>query len=144
LLHQTNVASQTNVKAIQWTYKGGGAFARLYVDPETGNLVFVGGQIDCHQAGMVNTQGLSATATPACNLSGVKVPVPAGASQIAIKFATREPDPAYGVLVECNWITAKAVTAKTIDGFTVLFDKDRPPPSGATLDWFVVRGAVKT
>jgi len=36
-----------------------------------------------------------------------------------------------------TWLSSRAVTARTADGFRVEFD--RPAPEGATLDWMLVR-----
>jgi len=41
------------------------------------------------------------------------------------------------LIVEQSWLGNRAISDKTADGFTVTFDK--PAPSGATLDWMLVR-----
>lgn len=48
-----------------------------------------------------------------------------------------EPDTSYGVIVTPSWLTTVRVTSKTTAGFTI--DFGTAAPSGATVDWFLVR-----
>jgi hypothetical protein len=147
-LQQTNVAGHPNVKAIQWSWGFDGSdparhplrYARLYVDPDSGNLVFTGQHIDCRTpgAGIVNARGLSASATPARNLCGIDAPVPSGASDLQVTFRVPEPDADYAVQVTPSWLTPCAVTGKTPQGFAVRFGT--PAGAAAALDWVIVRG----
>ena len=80
---------------------------------------------------------LSAEETPARNLRGKFVPVQAGARTAAIRFPTPEPDADYAVFIEQTWLSNRAVSERTAQGFRVEFE--RPAPEGATLDWMLVR-----
>jgi len=110
----------------------------LFVD-EQGTFVLAGNHVNFNRKGAILQAGLSATPTPAHNLSGVNVPVPVNATELVVAFATvaKEEDVSYGIQVECSWLTLTAVTAKTIDGFKVLFGQKAP--AGASLDWLLVR-----
>ncbi|HET7503786.1 MAG TPA: hypothetical protein VFK02_22350 [Kofleriaceae bacterium] len=123
---------------IVWAVKGGWpTYSALHADPATGDFVFEGGNLNHQQHGAVNLGGLCATATPAKNLRGIGAPVSIGATTLPIVFANAESDAVYGVMVECSWLTMKAVNTKTTAGFTVTFSVAAPP--GATLDWLLVR-----
>jgi len=109
--------------------------ASLKVTKESGDLVFQGG--DARFSGSVVAKGLSADETPARNLRGKKVPVKAGAKAAEIKLPSPEPDADYAVFIEQTWLTNRAVTERTAEGFRVAFDQ--AAPEGATLDWLLVR-----
>lgn len=68
----------------------------------------------------------------ACNLA-----VPAGAARLAVVFARREQDAAYGVAASASWATTVAVTAKSATGCTLAFGT--AAPAGATVDVAVFR-----
>jgi hypothetical protein len=130
--------SQLNDKPnrITWLCKGMTWGSSLHADPASGNFVFFGGDLDFQDRGSLHQSGLSATGIAARNLSAVKVPVPAGAKEIVLPLR-QEHDADYGILVECSWLTLKAVTDKTKTSFKILFDT--AAPAGATLDWLLVR-----
>lgn len=109
--------------------------ATLTVGRETGDLRFEGG--DARFSGSVVARGLSGDETPARNLRGKRVPVPAGATSVAIEFPTAELDDDYAVFVEQSWFTDRIVTDQTEKGFTVTFDK--AAPAGARVNWVLVR-----
>jgi hypothetical protein len=125
---------------IRWLHRGNTLSSTLHADPAGGNFVFAGGDLDLGQRGTLRQSGLSATATAARNLSGVEVPVAAGATELAVTFPPDrdEQDAAYGVLVESSWITARAVTDKQTTGFKVRFGT-AVPAGGGRLDWLLVR-----
>ena len=108
--------------------------ATLTVNREGGAFEFVGGGISAGGA-VTNVAGLSGDAKSARNLRGKNVA--ATGTSMKIKFATPEADGDYAVFVEQSWLGNRAISDKTADGFTVTFDK--PAPSGATLDWMLVR-----
>ena len=109
--------------------------ALLKVSKDTGDLVFEGG--DARFSGSVVAKGLSADDTPARNLRGKLVPLTTGTKKAEIRFPVPEPDANYAVFVEQTWLSNRAVTERTAEGFQVEFD--RPAPEGATLDWMLVR-----
>lgn len=109
----------------------------LHARPDNGNFVFTGGDIDHMNKGSIKLKGLSATDTPAQNLRDFNVPVAVGETQLNITFPVAETDDKYAVIVECSWITNKAVKDKATTGFTVEFDQ--PAPAGAKLDWLLIR-----
>ncbi|MPZ71501.1 MAG: hypothetical protein GEU71_18570 [Actinobacteria bacterium] len=145
-----------NIQKIKWRLKRDPwAVSTLHADPETGNFVFsVGGHdieesghIDHRQRGSINLQGLSATSTPAHNLRGINKPVEAGDTSHEVPFATPEATDEYAVMVECDWLTLKAVKKwknpqdpndQRSWGFTIRFDQP-PPAGGGKVDWFLVR-----
>ena len=102
--------------------------ATLTVSRDAGQLTF---------SGSARFAGLSGEDAPARNLRGKNVPVPAGATELAVVFPVAEADGDYSVFVEQNWLGNRAVTAQTAQGFTVAFDK--PAPADAKLHWLIVR-----
>lgn len=130
---------QGNIHALRWFVKDGAGASTLYADPVTGNFMLAGGDIDLQlNGGTINQIGLSATSIPAQNLSGVGVDVASGAISITVTLPREEPDADYAVLVECSWLTLKAITNKTAKQFTVEFSA-APGVAGGKLDWFLVR-----
>jgi hypothetical protein len=124
-----------NLKPIQWRVPS--RVARVHVDPQTADFVFSGGNLDVQGQGVVRQGGVSATTTPAHNLRGIGVRVPAGAKRLTVRFDQPEADAAYSVVVQGNWFTLDRVTAKRPDGFDVEFTE--PAPQEAALDWQLVR-----
>ena len=102
--------------------------ATLTVSRDAGQLTF---------SGSARFAGLSGEDAPARNLRGKNVPVPAGATELAVAFPVAEADGDYSVFVEQNWLGNRAVIAQTAQGFTVAFDK--PAPADAKLHWLIVR-----
>ncbi len=127
-----------NEQKIRWFKAGGASASTLHARPDNGDFVFAGGNVDHTNNGSIKLKGLSATGTPAQNLRDFNVPVAVGETQLNITFPVTEADASYAVLVECSWITNKAVKDKTTNGFTVVFDQ-LTPQSGGTLDWLLVR-----
>ena len=110
--------------------------ASLTVSKTTGELNFQGEGIRAN--GPVSAaNGISGDKTPARNLRGKNVTVPKGATSLRIQFARPEADADYAAFVEQTWITERAVSDKSPDGFTVSFAK--PAPADARLDWLIVR-----
>ena len=97
---------------------------------------FTGGGI---QAGgpASGVSGLSGDATPAHNLRGKNLRVASGTTTVAIRFAQAETNADYAVFIEQTWLTNRAITEKTADGFTITFAD--AAPKNATLDWMLVR-----
>jgi hypothetical protein len=124
-----------NAKTFQWRQPKG--VARFHVDPKTSNFTFTGGQIDLQDRGAVRQGGLSATASPAHNLRGINLPVPKGAKELYVAFATPKTDAVYSLTVQPNWLTRDAVTEKKPTGFKVVFDT--PADEGARIDWQLIR-----
>ncbi|MFT5470525.1 MAG: hypothetical protein ACI8UO_005654 [Verrucomicrobiales bacterium] len=110
--------------------------AQLTVSRNTGEFQFEGGGI---QAGgpASGVTGLSADATPARNLRGKNIAVEAGQTSVQIRFLQPETNEDYAVFVEQSWLTNRAITEKTAEGFTVKFAE--PAPAAAGLDWMLVR-----
>jgi hypothetical protein len=109
----------------------------LGVEPKTGTFVLTGGNVSLSGQGLAQTRGLSATAQPANNLRGINLAVPAGQTELQVKFPTPEADDQYAVSLTPSWLTNLAVTAKTATGFTVQFGT--AAPAAAKLDWVMVR-----
>lgn len=122
-----------HAQPIKWRHANGET--SLMVDPQTGDMRIKGSPLEV--AAVKQVHGISATAVAAQNLRGINIPVPKGATILEVKFPGPEPDEAYLVTVELGWLTAKAITRKTRDGFTVQFEK--PAPQSARLDWLLIR-----
>jgi len=110
--------------------------ATLTVNRKTGELTFEGEGI---QAGgpASGVTGLSAEKTPARNLRGKNISVSKGQKELQVKFAHAEADKNYAVFVEQSWLSNRAISNKSAEGFTVQFAE--PAPENATLDWMLVR-----
>jgi hypothetical protein len=129
-------SSKTGITKAVSTPAGESNVASLTVNRATGEFQFTGGGI---QAGgpASGLTGLSGDATPARNLRGKNIPVKAGERSIQIRFPQPEADPDYAVFVEQTWLTNRAITDKTAEGFTVTFADDAP--EHASIDWMLVR-----
>ncbi|MBC8872840.1 MAG: hypothetical protein H8E44_25685 [Planctomycetes bacterium] len=110
--------------------------AVLTVSKETGRLQFQGDGVSTGGP-ITDVQGISAGPTPARNLRGKNVPVASGATSIHVRFPQPESDGDYAVFLEQSWLTNRAVSDKTSDGFTVTFAA--AAPEKAALDWMIVR-----
>jgi hypothetical protein len=121
---------------ITWSYDNGKKESKLWVDNKTGVLNYEGGAIHVN-GGLVTTSGLSGTETPANNLRGVNVPVPAGQKTLTVTFPRAENDANYAVFLETTWLSQRAITAQTPAGFTVTFSE--AVPEGAKLHWTLIR-----
>lgn len=110
--------------------------ASLTVSRETGEFQFAGGGV---QAGgsVSGVAGLSADAKAARNLRGKNVPVAATSTSIKVRFQQPEADGDYAVFLEQSWLSNRAISDKSPEGFTVTFAS--PAPDKATLDWMIVR-----
>jgi hypothetical protein len=130
--------NQPNNRAqpIKWIYGEDRQEATLTVSPQTGVMTFDGGGIAA-PGGLTQVRGLSGTQTPANNLRGIKVAVPAGSQSIDIPFPRQEADDQYAVFVELSWLTVKAITKQNTQGFTVTFEN--APQQDSFLHWMLVR-----
>ena len=124
------------VQPIKWRYANGAKEASLTVSPEDGVMKFEGGGLAI-PGGLINLKGLSGTALAAQNLRGIHVVVPAGSREFTVKLPKSEPDAAYAIFIEPNWLTGHAVTSQTDTGFTIAFET--AAPTGAKLHWLLVR-----
>lgn len=110
--------------------------ASLTVSRQTGEFQFAGGGVQT--GGSVSgVAGLSGESQPAKNLRGKNLAIKSEATIIQVKFPQAESDDDYAVFLELSWLTERAITQKTADGFTVTFSK--PAPNGAKLDWMILR-----
>ncbi|MHB9130325.1 MAG: hypothetical protein ACYDBB_04425 [Armatimonadota bacterium] len=121
---------------IKWLYADGAKEATLTVATKDGTMRFEGGGFSL-PGGVQNVAGLSATSTKAQNLRGIDVAIPAGVKEFTVKFPQPEADGAYAVFVELGWLTNRAITSRTKDGFTVQFEI--APAANATMSWLLVR-----
>jgi hypothetical protein len=126
-----------NLKPLRWLMPAGVPTARFYARPTDGAFVLEGRGLELNHQGTTLHAGISATATPARNLRGIQVPVPAGATTLDIVFVQPEADAAYSLTVQPNWFTLDRVATRTATGFTVEFQT--AAPAGATLDWQLLR-----
>jgi hypothetical protein len=110
--------------------------AALTVSKETGRLRFAGGGVSTGGP-VTDVTGLSAEEQPARNLRGKNVPVTAGATAFRVRFPQPEGNGDYAVFIEQSWLTNRAVSEKTSEGFTVTFAT--AAPDKAILDWMIVR-----
>ncbi len=117
-------------------------YARIGYDPREDAFNFArrdGGGFSVHFGGaqLRRVAGISATSTTTGNLRGILVPVPEGATELDVALPMPEPDRAYAVTVTPSWPVAVGVSARGTAGFTVCFGG--AAPTGATLDWVLVR-----
>jgi hypothetical protein len=130
------VFAQPGVEApIVWNY---GKFkeATLAVTRDTGVMKVQANGLEVGTT-VSKVAGLSGSSTPSSNLRGVNVKVDSGKSKITIKFTKPEPDAEYAVFIETTWLTGRAITEQTPEGFTVEFEKS--PAKDAKLHWLLVR-----
>ena len=137
----TNAAlffKQPNHRAqpLKWLYADSKKAATLTVSADDGSLQFTGGAVTV-PAIQVKDGGLSASATPAHNLRGLHIRVPAGSKELTVKFPQPEADDNYMVMPELSWLSVHAVTNRAPDGFTVQFAT--PPAADAELSWLLIR-----
>jgi len=130
------IAQPKHSAPIVWRYDEGKKEARMTVDNRTGRLTYEGGPIQS-DAGITALGGISGTDVAARNLRGVAVPVTAGVKTIIVKFPRAEADENYAVFIETNWLSQRAITVRTAEGFTVTFATEAP--KNAILDWTLVR-----
>jgi hypothetical protein len=121
---------------ITWRYDEGRKAASLTVSPQDGTMTFDGTGLAV-PGGLAAVSGISGTATPARNLRGIAVPVPAGSQTLDVVFAQAESDADYAIFVQLNWLTAHAVTTRTTRGFAVQFAQ--PAGAHSHLHWLLVR-----
>lgn len=110
--------------------------ASLKVSRESGEFQFTGKGLQAGGA-VSGVTGLSGDSKPAKNLRGKNLSVEASATTYKVTFPTPEADADYAVFIEQSWLSNRAISDKTPEGFTVTFDK--PAPAKATLDWMLVR-----
>lgn len=121
---------------IRWRNEVAGS-SSLIVEPQTGDFVLTGGNVDVSGNALEQVKGISATDKAAHNLRGIDVAVPQPGTELVVTFATPEPDAEYAVGVTPSWMTALCVADKTARGFTVRFAT--PAPAGGKADWLMVR-----
>jgi len=119
---------------VKWKHDKGET--TLIVDPKSGDMSIIGSTLTVATAKGVH--GLSGTNVAANNLRQINAEVSPDAKKLNVKFAQPEPDAQYAIMTKCSWITLDAVAEKTVNGFTVLFDK-AAPSQGGTIDWLLVR-----
>ncbi|QDU30400.1 hypothetical protein ETAA8_55400 [Anatilimnocola aggregata] len=110
--------------------------ASLTVSRETGEFQLAGGGLNSGGA-VSGVAGLSGDDRAAMNLRGKNLVVAGEATTLKVKFPRPEADGDYAVFLELSWLTERAVSDKTAEGFTVTFAK--PAPANAKLDWMIVR-----
>jgi len=125
-----------HLQPIRWRNDVVGS-SSLTVEPATGDFVLAGGNLDLSGKSLEQTRGISATQTPAANLRGIDVAVPANATDLTIQFATPESDAAYALSVLPSWPTIVSSPTKSATGFTLQFGT--PAPQRARLAWIMVR-----
>jgi hypothetical protein len=59
------------------------------------------------------------------------------AGPVTVTFATPEADAEYAVFVETSFLSQRAITARTPEGFTVQFET--APSADGRIDWVLVR-----
>lgn len=125
-----------NVQPIRWRNDVVGS-SSLIVEPETGDFVLAGGNVDVSGKSLERVRGISGTDTPAANLRGIDVPIEVGATEAEIRFGVAEKDAKYAVAITPSWMTNVCSPTKTAEGFTVRFGT--PAPEGATIQWIMLR-----
>lgn len=124
-----------SVQDIVWTTAKGQV--RLYARPDNGDFMLEGKNLCLNDHSVTRQTGLSGTAVAANNLRGIDVPVPAGAKQVVIKFATPEANAVYFITVSPYWETKTWIKHKRADGFTVAFSD--APTEAERMDWQLIR-----
>lgn len=81
--------------------------------------------------------GLSATDVASHNFRGVGVPVKAGQRKLFVAFPRPEIDAHFAVFAETSWVTARAITQQSPDGFVV--ELDGSATADGRIHWLIVR-----
>jgi hypothetical protein len=110
--------------------------AVLTVSRETGEFNFKGGGVRAG-GGVAEVHGLSGDKTQARNLRGKNIAIEEKATTLHIRFPQPEADGDYAVFIEQSWLTNRAISDKTAEGFTITFAA--PAPAGGKVDWMIVR-----
>ena len=123
---------------IKWSYGDAAArkAASLTVSPADGTIRLDGNAVAA-PGGLAEVAGLSGSPTKANNLRGLNVPVKQGAKEVTVKFPMPEADAEYAVFVESSFLSQRAITSRTPEGFTVQFET--APAADARIDWVLVR-----
>ncbi len=100
-------------------------------------LSAVNNALNLNGSGIAEVKSIAVTGEAGSNLRGMDVKVPAGVKTFEVKFPQAEPNGNYALTVQPNWLCRWAVTAKTAQGFTVVFDE--ASNSKSTLDWQLIR-----
>jgi hypothetical protein len=129
------IAQPTKPAPITWMYDGSKKSANLVVD-QKGKLTFDGNGANI-SGGITTLGGISGTTVEARNLRGIGVIIAKGQTTVEVKFPRAENDADYAVFVETNWLSQRAIAARTPQGFTVTFAT--AAPDNARLDWTLVR-----
>lgn len=132
------VQPHQRAQPIKWNYGDDkpSATTSLTVSPTDGVMTIDAPSVAV-PGGLTKTASLSATEKRASNLRGIKAVVKAGSKEVTIKFPVAETDDEYAVFLELSWLTNRAVTEQTAEGFTVKFDT--APATDAKLHWLIVR-----
>lgn len=110
--------------------------ASLTVSRQTGEFQFKGQGLQTGGA-VSGVTGLSGDSKPAKNLRGKNVTIEANSTTVKVRFPQAEADGDYAVFIEQSWLSNRAISDKTPEGFTVTFEK--AAPAKATIDWMLVR-----
>ena len=95
------------------------------------------GALKLNGSGLTEVRSLAAGPVVGRNLRGIDVAVPVGVREFTVRFPQPEPDAVYSLTVQPNWLCRWAVTDKSAEGFTVIFDEAATETS--TIDWQVIR-----
>lgn len=120
-----------------WLRNKPNARSTLTVDPESGDFRFSGGILRGSGLVLAGGTGISAGETPARNLRGIRIPVPAGAAKIEVRFPAPEADGDYAVMIQPSWFTMDRIAAQDSGGFVGEFSE--PAPEHAYIHWTMIR-----
>ncbi len=120
---------------MQWRHSGNQR-TELTVSPTDGVMRISGSGLEV-AGGIRQAGGLSGEATPARNLRGKNLLIPAGAVEFTVTFPRPEADADYALFLEQSWLGNRAIREQAATGFTVIFDQPAPP--NARLHWMLVR-----
>lgn len=123
---------------IKWSYAiaGKSKQASLTVSPADGTLRLDAPAV-ATPGGLAEVAGLSGSTVKARNFRGLNVPVKQGAKEVSVRFPTPEADADYAVFVESSFLSQRAITSRTPEGFTVQFET--APSADGRIDWVLVR-----
>jgi WD40 repeat protein len=126
-----------NTKKFKWSTTKTNRFSRFYVDPDSGNFIFEGGDLVLTNKGKVLQRVISATEKPSHNLRGINIDVDPGVENMEVYFQKQELDAKYSITVQTNWNTNNWVSEKRTNGFTVNFSNTAG--RNAKIDWQLIR-----
>jgi len=104
------------------------------------DLTFEGASFNINNCGYSNIQNLSATTTDAKNFHGLVVWPGGSATSNAVVFGTAEVDVNYEIIVADRGTQSPIwVTAKTVNGFSLVTTDATMPPAAHSRAWFLIR-----